>query len=45
MPAKDINQLHIYAWKQGVKALYYQHSFNAAQVVKRQKVSCVGCEA
>lgn len=41
MPAKEINQLHLYAWKQGVKALYYQHSFNAAQVVKRQKVSCV----
>lgn len=45
MPAKEINQLHLYAWKQGVKALYYQHSFNAAQVAKRQKVSCVGCEA
>ena len=45
MPAKEINQLHLYARKQKVKALYYQHSFNAAQVAKRQKVSCVGCEA
>lgn len=45
MPAKEINKLHIYAWQQGVKALYYQHSFNAAQVAKRKKVSCVGCES
>jgi len=38
-PIKDINQLYIRAWKGGVKALYYQHSMNAAQELTRQKLS------
>lgn len=38
-PAKDINQLYIQAWKQGVKALYYQHSMNAAQQMVRKKLA------
>ena len=38
-PVKDINQLYIQAWKQGVKALYYQHSMNAAQQMIRRKLS------
>ena len=37
--AKDINQLYLNAWKQGVKALYYQHSMNAAQALTRQKLT------
>jgi len=36
---KDINALYIRAWKSGVKALYYQHSMNAAQELTRQKLS------
>lgn len=36
--AKDINQLYLTAWKKGVKALYYQHSMNAAQALTRQKL-------
>ena len=36
--AKDINQLYLNAWKKGVKALYYQHSMNAAQALTRQKL-------
>ncbi|MAZ56336.1 ribonucleoside-diphosphate reductase subunit alpha [bacterium] len=38
-PVKDINQLYLQAWKGGVKALYYQHSMNAAQQLTRQKLS------
>jgi len=38
-PIKDINNLYIEAWKQGVKALYYQHSANAAQAMVRKKLA------
>jgi ribonucleoside-diphosphate reductase alpha chain len=38
-PVKEINQLYIHAWKQGVKALYYQHSANAAQAMVRKKLA------
>lgn len=41
---KEINQLYLSAWKKGVKALYYQHSMNAAQALTRQKI-CLACEA
>tara|TARA_Y100000766_G_C18913184_1_gene609510 strand:+ start:1765 stop:3495 length:1731 start_codon:yes stop_codon:yes gene_type:complete len=44
MPAKEINQLYISAWKLGLKSLYYQHSMNAAQKFK-QKKDCASCEA
>jgi ribonucleoside-diphosphate reductase alpha chain len=37
-PVKDINQLYIKAWKEGCKALYYQHSMNAAQQMVRKKL-------
>ena len=39
IPAKEINQLYIKAWKEGCKALYYQHSMNAAQQMVRKKLS------
>ncbi|MCA9365897.1 ribonucleoside-diphosphate reductase subunit alpha [Candidatus Kaiserbacteria bacterium] len=38
IPPKEINALYMQAWKSGVKALYYQHSMNAAQQLSRQKV-------
>ena len=38
IPAKEINQLYIKAWKLGVKSLYYQHSMNAAQQMARKKL-------
>ncbi len=44
MPVKDINKIHITAWKLGLKSLYYQHSMNAAQKFK-QKKECTSCEA
>ena len=30
MTTKEINQLHLYAWENGIKSLYYQHSTSAA---------------
>lgn len=44
MPTKDVNKIHITAWKLGLKSLYYQHSMNAAQKFK-QKKDCAACEA
>lgn len=44
MPTKDINKIHVAAWKLGLKSLYYQHSMNAAQKFK-QKKDCASCEA
>ena len=41
---KDINALHIYAWENDIKTLYYQHSTNAAQALYRSSV-CLACEA
>ena len=42
--AKDINQLYIYAWKEGVKTLYYQFSKSSAQSFSRDINNCVSCE-
>jgi ribonucleoside-diphosphate reductase alpha chain len=44
MPVKEINKIHVTAWKLGIKSLYYQHSMNAAQKFK-QKKECLSCEA
>lgn len=45
VPAKDINNLYIFAWQSKIKTLYYQHSTNAAQKFNQSKM-CVGaCEA
>lgn len=41
---KEINQLHLYAWENGIKSLYYQHSTSAAQAFYRSSV-CLACEA
>jgi len=43
-PAKDVNQLMIFAWEQGVKTLYYQRSANPAQELSRSILTCVSCE-
>jgi len=45
IPAKDINQLYLYAHKEGVKTLYYQYSQNSAQAFSRNILECVNCEA
>ena len=42
--AKELNKLHLYAWENGIKSLYYQHSTNAAQQFYQTSV-CLACEA
>ena len=42
--AKQMNELYIYAWENGIKTLYYQHSASAAQELSRSNV-CLACEA
>lgn len=44
LPTKEVNQLYLQAWRQGIKSLYYQHSMNAAQQFHRSKL-CRSCEA
>ena len=44
-PAKDVNQLLIFAWEQGVKTLYYQRSANPSQELARNIMACKSCEA
>ena len=46
-PAKEVNALYLYAWKMGIKTLYYQHSINAAQEFGRKKAleACATCQA
>ena len=44
-PVKDVNQLLIFAWEQGVKTLYYQRGTNPAQELGRNLLHCASCEA
>jgi len=44
VPAKDINQLYLYAWEEGVKTLYYQFSQSSAQQFSRNILECESCE-
>lgn len=52
---KDMNSLYLYAWKSGVKSLYYSYSMSQAQSLTRKKISsmsnsggdladCASCE-
>lgn len=41
---KEMNELYIYAWENGIKSLYYQHSASVAQELTRSSV-CLACEA
>lgn len=41
---KDVNQLIIFAWEQGIKSLYYQRSSNPAQELARSILTCKSCE-
>jgi len=42
---KDVNQLMIFAWENGIKSLYYQRSANPSQELARNILSCSSCEA
>lgn len=43
--AKDVNELIVFAWEQGIKTLYYQRSANPAQELARSILACKSCEA
>ncbi|OFO52249.1 hypothetical protein HMPREF3029_06415 [Nosocomiicoccus sp. HMSC059G07] len=42
--AEELNELHLFAWANGIKSLYYQHGTNAAQQFNLSKI-CINCEA
>jgi len=41
---KDVSQLLIFAWEQGVKTCYYQRSASPAQQLSRNILACTSCE-
>jgi ribonucleoside-diphosphate reductase alpha chain len=41
---KEINQLMIFAWEQGIKSLYYSRSSNPSQDLARSIMNCKSCE-
>ena len=43
--AKDVNELMIFAWEQGIKSLYYQRSANPAQELARSILECSTCQS
>lgn len=42
---KEVNDLVIFAWEQGIKSLYYQRSANPAQELARSILTCSSCES
>jgi ribonucleoside-diphosphate reductase alpha chain len=42
---KEVNELLIFAWEQGIKSLYYQRSANPSQELARSIMTCSTCEA
>jgi ribonucleoside-diphosphate reductase alpha chain len=42
---KDVNELLIFGWEQGIKTFYYQRSSNPAQKLARSILACKSCEA
>ena len=44
-PAREVNQLLIFAWEQGVKTLYYHRGTNPSQELSRNLLNCSSCEA
>jgi len=43
-PVKEVNQLLIFAWEQGVKTLYYHRGTNPSQELSRNLLNCASCE-
>ena len=44
-PAKQVSELLIYGWENGIKTFYYQRSSNPAQELARSLMDCQGCHA
>jgi ribonucleoside-diphosphate reductase alpha chain len=42
---KEVNELLIFGWEQGIKTFYYQRSSNPAQKLARTLMNCKSCEA
>jgi ribonucleoside-diphosphate reductase alpha chain len=42
---KEVSELLIYGWKEGVKTFYYQRSASPTQQLARSLMSCKSCEA
>jgi ribonucleoside-diphosphate reductase alpha chain len=42
---KEINELMMFAWEQGIKSLYYQRSSNPSQDLARSILTCSSCES
>jgi len=42
---KEVSELMIFAWEQGIKSLYYQRSANPAQELARSILDCQACSA
>jgi len=40
---KDVSQLMIFAWEQGIKTLYYQRGTNPSQELSRNLLECQSC--
>ena len=43
-PPKQVSELLIFGWEQGVKSFYYQRSANPSQELARSILSCAACE-
>ena len=43
-PPKQVSELLIYGWEQGVKSFYYQRSANPSQELARSILDCSSCE-
>lgn len=44
-PVKEVNQLLIFAWENGLKSLYYHRGTNPSQELSRNLMNCSSCEA
>jgi ribonucleoside-diphosphate reductase alpha chain len=42
--AKEVSDLLIYGWENGIKSFYYQRSANPAQELMRNILTCTSCE-
>ena len=43
-PAKEVIKIHLSAFDEGLKSLYYQFSINAAQKFSQKQLECSSCE-
>jgi ribonucleoside-diphosphate reductase alpha chain len=43
-PARDVSQLMIFGWQNGIKGYYYQKGANPSQLINRSILECKSCE-